>query len=337
MTTTPYTRNLVLRHALDIAAGHGVAPATLLTYCGLDEAAATRDHGLLPTAMLIEVIEHAAALTQRRDFGLAWGARADYRSFGSLGIAVAHQPTLGEAMAGVGAYFRHLNLGFHFTLADDADVSSMRFSLDVRTGREPRHYREGMALLLVRFGRLLSAGAWQPRLLRLPHARISGAYAYEKAFGCPVQFSQADMEIVSDRAAFAAPLRFEDTPVHTMMQRVIAGPRSQANHALAARVAAILPMLLPSGSATAGHVADILGLSARTLQRRLEAEGTSFRAVLAGLREDIVRQHVEMGFASGATLAAALGFSEPSAASRFIRARLGCTTRDLAPASSRAA
>lgn len=329
---THYTRNLVLRHALDLAASHGVATATLLHYCGIDESAVTNDHGLLPTARLIDVIEHAAALTQRRDFGLAWGARADHRSFGALGIAVAHHPTFAEAMAGVGAYFRCLNLGFHFGIVDDGATPAMRFTMEVRTEREPRHYREGMALLLVRFGRLLSAGSWHPRVVRLPHARISGAYAYEKAFGCPVQFGQDVMEIVSDPVAFGAPLQFEDTPVHLMMQRVIAGPKAASQPALGARVAAILPMLLPSGSATAARVAAILGLSARTLQRRLEEEGTSFRAILAGLREDIVRQHVEMGFASGATLAAALGFSEPSAASRFIRARLGCTTRDLARA-----
>ena len=91
----------------------------------------------------------------------------------------------------------------------------------------------------------------------------------------------------------------------------------------------MIPQLLPAGKATTAHVAALLNMSPRTLQRRLAEHDTSLKQIVNNLRHSIVHRHVSMGIASGNTLASALGFSEPSAASRFIRTRLNCTKTDL--------
>ncbi|MEM8708570.1 MAG: AraC family transcriptional regulator ligand-binding domain-containing protein, partial [Actinomycetota bacterium] len=58
------------------------------------------------------------------------------------------------------------------------------------------------------------------------------------------------------------------------------------------RVEALLLELLPAGEASADTVAHDLGMSARTLQRRLQQEGTSFQAVLAATRERLARHYL---------------------------------------------
>jgi len=78
---------------------------------------------------------------------------------------------------------------------------------------------------------------------------------------------------------------------------------------------------LPSAPALADAARE-LHVSTRTLHRRLEQEGTSFREIKDALRREIALARLERGGESIADIAAALGYSEPSA---FFRAFQGWT------------
>lgn len=71
-----------------------------------------------------------------------------------------------------------------------------------------------------------------------------------------------------------------------------------------------------------GEVARRLNLSSRTLHRRLQEESTSFRAVRDALRRERAVDQLQRTRRSVADIAAALGYSEPSA---FFRAFQGWT------------
>jgi AraC-like DNA-binding protein len=74
---------------------------------------------------------------------------------------------------------------------------------------------------------------------------------------------------------------------------------------------------LPSGRATAPAVAARLGVSPRTLQRRLTEEGATFQQVLDGTREELARHYLGTTAMAGAEISFLLGFEEPSS---FVRA-----------------
>lgn len=326
---TFHSRRLLLRNALELAAGHGIPSSLILAFCGLEEQSTWKETGLVPTQSLAQALERAAALSRRNDFGLKWGERADYRSFGALGIAIKQEKTFGRALAKAGHYLRQLNIGHHFNVRRSEGSAALHVHFPAIEGIPARHYCEGSMLVIVRFARFLSAEQWAPRLVRLPHTRLAGPYAYEKAFGCPVLFDQDAAMVETDTASLARRFAFEESPVGTMTQKVIEDMQGDGGLSLPARVAGIVPQLLPAGKATTAHIADLLNMSPRTLQRRLAENDTSLKQIVNNLRHSIVHRHVSMGITSGDTLASALGFSEPSAASRFIRKRLGCTKTDL--------
>jgi AraC-like DNA-binding protein len=326
---TYHTRKLLLQNALELAEGYRVPSSLILAFCGQEEQAAWQEAGLVTTLRIVQVLERAAALSRRNDFGLKWGDRADYRSFGAMGLSIKQEKTLGRALAKTGHNLRQLSVGHHFTVRRSDGSASLLMRFPVAEGIPSRHYREGSALVLVRFARFLSSGQWNPRLVRFAHPRLAGPYAYEKAFGCPVLFDQHETSIETDTAALARRFVFEECPVHMMTQQVIEDMQGGRDVSLPARIAGMIPQLLPAGKATTAHVADLLNMSPRTLQRRLAEHDTSLKQIVNNLRHSIVHRHVSMGIASGNTLASALGFSEPSAASRFIRSRLNCTKTDL--------
>ena len=62
---TYYSRNLVLQHALNLVQTYGVAPDSVLEYCGISEQSAWQPGGFVPTERLIDLIEHCAAMSRR--------------------------------------------------------------------------------------------------------------------------------------------------------------------------------------------------------------------------------------------------------------------------------
>lgn len=99
------------------------------------------------------------------------------------------------------------------------------------------------------------------------------------------------------------------------------------------RVRAALLEALPSGLASMEAVAKKLALSKRTLQRRIEAEGTSFQRILSETRADLARHYLDNTAMPVAEISFLLGFSEPNSFHRAFRTWTG-TTPDRARARS---
>jgi AraC-like DNA-binding protein len=70
---------------------------------------------------------------------------------------------------------------------------------------------------------------------------------------------------------------------------------------------------------SAKRIAGLLSMNRRTLNRRLHGEGTSFTIVVNEVRFEIARQLLADSEVTFNQVAAALGFSEPSAFTRAFR------------------
>ncbi len=86
---------------------------------------------------------------------------------------------------------------------------------------------------------------------------------------------------------------------------------------VADRVRATLMEALPSGQGDTANVAKRLGMSTRSLQRKLGAEGTSFQTELQNLRTRLAKSYLSRPDHSSAEIAYLLGYEDPNS---FIRA-----------------
>lgn len=91
------------------------------------------------------------------------------------------------------------------------------------------------------------------------------------------------------------------------------------------RVRACLIEILAGGQTSMDDVASRLAVSSRTLQRRLQAEGTSFQKVLDDLREELARYYLTTSDYSSGQIAFLLGYEEPNSFYRSFRAWTGQT------------
>lgn len=95
--------------------------------------------------------------------------------------------------------------------------------------------------------------------------------------------------------------------------------------AFAERVTAALLELLPSGCGSMVQVASRLGVSSRTLQRRLREEGTSFQVEVARTRDKLARQYLRDSDLSSKQIAYLLGYGDPNSFIRAFHASTGTT------------
>lgn len=91
------------------------------------------------------------------------------------------------------------------------------------------------------------------------------------------------------------------------------------------RVHSSLLELLPTGESSIENVANKLGISKRTLQRRLKDESTSFKDVLNQTREKLARYYLKNSSTSGGEISFLLGFDDPNSFFRAFQTWTGTT------------
>lgn len=97
----------------------------------------------------------------------------------------------------------------------------------------------------------------------------------------------------------------------------------------AQRVRAALHEALPSGLVAMDAIARKLAVSKRTLQRRLEDEGTSYLRIVRQTRESLARHYLQHTAIPIAEIAFLLGFGEPSSFFRAFRDWTGQSPENL--------
>ena len=87
-------------------------------------------------------------------------------------------------------------------------------------------------------------------------------------------------------------------------------------------------LLLPSGRCTIEQVAEHLGVACRTVQRGLAEQGQSFSSMVNEIRKELATRHVIESDRPLTEVAMLLGFSAPSAFSRWYHAQFGCSAKE---------
>lgn len=156
------------------------------------------------------------------------------------------------------------------------------------------------------------------------------AAAYREYLGVPLEqaavpvvtFSRADAE----RPFLTANDRMWEYFEPGLRQRLIEIEAAPSSTEL---VRQALLRLLPAGSATIDAVARELAVSGRTLQRRLQLEGTSFHAVLRDTREALARHYLSTSRMSAGEISYLLGYDDTNSFYRAFHSWTGRTPDQL--------
>jgi AraC-like DNA-binding protein len=145
------------------------------------------------------------------------------------------------------------------------------------------------------------------------------------AFQCPLRFGQKANRALLRAADLALPLSGRNATLATVHER-LAEQRLAALHGFTTShlVREIIATRVAAPDLSRETVAAALHISSRTLQRRLEEEGTSFQQLRDDTRRELAQQYLrEPGGSSLIRIAALLGFEDQSNLSRACKRWFG--------------
>lgn len=275
----------------------------------------------VPYAVVLRAWELAAELAGDPDFGIHAGEVTPIGTFDVLDYVTASCRTLGEAYDVFVRFQRMLHDAVQIAIERDGDVTRVRHAAAGYPSGIPRHAAEAAVATWVVRSRTLVGAPLQPVEVRFQHARPASTDEHRRVLGCPVRFAASRTELVIASSVMELPLRTADPALYDIMRRQAGAAlgRLPVADATASTVRQVLAAGMESGDVGLARVAVQMGMSTRTLQRSLAAEGTSLAGVLDELRREMASSYLQSGGLSMTAIAFLLGFSEVSAFDRAYR------------------
>ena len=174
---------------------------------------------------------------------------------------------------------------------------------------------EEAALAKVAHGlRVLSGQDARPRAVRFRHARPLDTREHKAVFGCEPVFGAPHSELELSAELCQRPLPHANEAYRKIFQRQVenALARLPVRSGLTQDVRQAAEAALLSGHCSLAATARVLGIGARSLQRKLQAEGTSFGELIEALRRELAEAYLAQGVPI-AEIAWQLGYKTPSA------------------------
>ena len=314
-------RAATLMRFADLVQRRGVAPGPLLAQVGLNEAMLSHPDNRVPAQAAAELLELAAEVTQDPLLGLHLAAERQLSDIGALSLLVQHQPTLRQAIMAVLQY-QHLSTYSVLIRIEDMGPLAI-FHLTMAVRGPARQANELMLAASCRWFTEVLGDAWTPLQVCFTHEAPPHPGLHRALLGCPVQFD-ADFNGIVCRADDLDRVNPQaDASMARYAQQLMDSLPAATSGSLLQEARKSIYMLLPSGRANGDQVAQSLGMSPRTLQRRLQAAGTSYQYLLDEVRRDLAARYTVQSPRALGDISAQLGFRNHSAFSRWFLSQFG--------------
>lgn len=325
----------VVQGLVQAAERSGVPRAQLLRAAHLDPALLDAVDGRMPRPQVYRLCEFALDLTGDPALGLHWGERIT-GSFAPISPLLAHASSFRQALETLLHFERLMSdrSGYQFLeTEDELTIRCMR--LTAESVRVRRFCNEVMLVGFLGLARHFHPNA-NPKRVNLAYGAPSYHTEYARLFLQAVHFDEPFTEIVFDRALLNAASPQKDEDVHealrTVAERRIYRLGQRAPYALRVR-----DLLVRHGphQTDMKEVALALGMSVRSLRRRLAAESKPYNGILNEAFALVAKHHLRDKQLTIQETAYEMGFSDTSTFHRAFKRWTGMTPAGFRESASR--
>jgi AraC-like DNA-binding protein len=323
-------RSSIFRPLLHYCERLGIPSSQLLERAGIEAEAGTDPNAFVAIDKVVALWMHAVALTGDEHLSMHVAEWSPEGSRSIMYFLFANALTVGDALRKVVTFYRSFGNTGQASIEEEATRVALRYD-DVPGFAAPRQAREwGLAGAYCGV-RSATGVAFSPERVELAYPPPPDTREHERIFGCPVFFERDASRLWLWREDWERPTRHADPDLLRILE-------SRAQHlvdelpeieSLGGVVQSVLSLDLERGVPSVHDVARRLGLSSRTLQRRLTAEGLSFSDVVERTRESAARRLLKERNLALAEVAELLGFSDQSAFTRAFKAWSGTTPAEF--------
>lgn len=268
----------------------GVDPAKALRAAGLSPSLHLDASSTFSTAQLFAVWKAVETLSKNPALALRLLQGADLRGHQPAFIAALYAADFRDAIGRI-ERFKRMGACEIFKTEETRDAWTITKDWPFATEPEPAISVDLSFIFLLELGRRGSGRRIIPRRVELMRTGPASAELAEY-FGGPIAFGSKRNAMSFHVDDLALPFPGHSPEFLNLVTPGLAAAFSELQEGaeIADRVKAVLKRCLASGRPEVAYVAHELGMSERTLQRRIAGEATTFRALLSDARRELSEQ-----------------------------------------------
>lgn len=290
----------------------------------------SRDAEWLPASAHVDVLQSASIGSGRADLGVAFSMWCNVRGFGPVSLLWDHCSTLDEANRLTRRYMHLESAAMRSSTDITGHEAALRHVLMVPAQFGGSQFLQATLTLQLRIARMMLGEEWTPIRLELDHPAPASHRYHQAVFRCPIEFDSDRCALVFRKSDLHRPSSRANPNMMQYLERQLAHADSQWPGDLLQQVRYFIASNLTERRANLPHVAGLAGLSPQSLQRRLAERGTTFAVILEEVRKRTADEYFRTARRPNLTeLSHRLGYTDASAASRFLRQHMATGARAL--------
>jgi AraC-like DNA-binding protein len=322
-STPPLVRSGSLTDYLGLAQSLGIDGSRLLRRVGISPRDLEVPDKWLPAAAVARVLDLSATVSGRADFAVRLAERRRLSTLGPLSVVLREEPDLRSVVRLLSRYEHSYNEAMRMRLEETDEIATIRLWFEFG---EPVPSEQALALgaaALHGIVREYIGPRWHPLAICFPHRAPADLSNYHRVFGAGLQFEHDFAGLILYARDLSAGNPLSDPLMRPYAQRFLESVVSPRATTSKDRVKELMEFLLPLGKCTMEQIARTLGVDRRTLHRRLADEGESFSSLLHATRAGLAEHYLANDRYSMTDVCQLLGFTAPSAFSRWFHQQFG--------------
>jgi len=278
---------------------------------GIEASILRNPENSLPFPEVGKLLRACVAATGCHHFGLLVGQRSATSCLGLVGRLMRNAPTLGDAILDLCTNQIRYIRGAVAYLMVRSGIAYWGYTTYIPDVEAVEQITDGALAIGVNMLRELAGASPEGVLMSRPVPPDVGAY--RRCFGVTPQFLAEQHALVFPANFLARPVHGADRELRRILEKSVAEYWAVRKPSVADRVVRVLHARVIFADATLEGVAKDLSMHPRTLNRRLQAEGASFRDLLNQARFDVARDLLSGTGMPVTDLALVLGYADTSA------------------------
>lgn len=276
----------------------------------------------IPVASVISLLEASASATKCESFGLRMAELRQLSDFGEISLLLSHQRNLRDALQVIVQYRHLLNDALAIHIEEAGKTVIIREEVINERAPCSRQATE-LAIGVMMLVRGTAGRPLAPDQCQLHACGPADPAIHRRIFGCTLVFGSEFNGIVCPAADLDSASPQANEAMARLARRYLDTLPASGVPSLELELRKTIYLLLPMGRATIEQVAQTQGMNVRTLQRRLEENGLTFKDLINNVRRDLVMRYLENPGYSLGRIADMLGYSMPSSFTRWFIAQFG--------------
>jgi AraC-like DNA-binding protein len=327
----PYIRAAALSNVLRYIARDASDLKSKLSNYGLTTKDIADPTAIMSMVDFTEILHGVSTKADLSHLGARLGYEANLEDWGGYGFALLNAPTLGEFLSVICDFLPTWQNRTHMKMIKTNAHLGLEYQvLDPSVQHRPQDAEFTFSTIQNHIHRASRLGVL-PAELTFKHPPLAEPAVYRRYFGILPVFNSSKNSIWYQSAAMANPTTSFDNRLYSIMLDYLERQKNEVprTHTISDLVQERVHVTIAETPPNLNEISRYLGIHKRTLQRRLSESGDSFNQIIQRVRIAKVKRLANTDGINTKQLAFALGFSSPSAFTKWFGKSFGVSLKDF--------